>query len=55
MLDLELYLHLNVTEIMCFSPGVGYRYFHLFHVLPEAGSQDFSEPTAIIQLRFLAP
>jgi hypothetical protein len=36
------------------SLGVGYRFMFLFGELPGLDSWDFSAPTGIIQLRFLA-
>ena len=54
VLDPEVYLHLNITEMMRLCLGTGYRFMILFDELPGRNSWDYSAPAAIIQLRFLA-
>lgn len=54
VLDPEVYLHLNITEMVRLSLGAGYRFMILFDELPGRNSWDYSAPAAIIQLRFLA-
>jgi ABC-type ATPase involved in cell division len=54
LMDPEVMVQINLTEIMRLCIGASYRFMFLFDALPGLDSFDFSAPAGIVQFRFLA-